>query len=109
MASSTASSGRRDVLSDILKERVAVNLTVEIPDDIANRLTEAGADLSRRALEAFALEELKTGRITEPELCRMLGLARLELDGFLKSHGVYDDYTLEDFEKERAALKNLGR
>ena len=85
-----------------------MQVTVQIPDDIASRLAEAGGDLSRRALEALALEELKAGRISEPELCRMLGLARLQLDGFLKAHGVYEDYTLEDFEKERAALKSLG-
>lgn len=85
-----------------------MEVTVQIPDDIAARLAEAG-DLARRALESFALEELKAGRITEPELGRMLGLARLQIDGFLKSHGVYDDYTLEDFEQERAALKSLGQ
>lgn len=85
-----------------------MQVNVEIPDDIGRRLAEAGADLSRRALEAFGLEELRAGRITEPELCQMLGLARLQLDGFLKAHGVYEDYTLEDFEKERVALKDLG-
>ena len=30
-----------------------MNLTVEIPDDIAARLSGAGGDLSRRALEAL--------------------------------------------------------
>lgn len=78
-------------------------VTVQIPDEIGARLAETG-DLSR---ESFALEELKCGRITEPELGLMLGLARLQIDGFLKSHGVNDDYTMEDFEQERAALKSL--
>ena len=85
-----------------------MEVTVQIPGDIAARLAEAG-DLSRRALESLALEELKAGNITEPELGLMLGLARLQIDGFLKSHGVYDDYTMEDFEEERAALKSLGQ
>ena len=85
-----------------------MEVKVHIPDDIAAQLAEGGADLSRRALEAFALEELKAGRLTEPELGRMLGLARLQIDGFLKAHGVYDDYTMDDFEQERAALKSLG-
>ena len=38
----------------------------------------------------------------------MLGLARIQLDGLLNSHGIYQDYTLEDFERERQALKDLG-
>ena len=85
-----------------------MEVTVQIPDDIATRMTDAGADLARRALENFALEELRAGRITEPELRKMLGLARIELDGFLKSHGIYQEYTLEDFEQERRALQELG-
>ena len=86
-----------------------MNLTVEIPDDIARRLMDAGGDLSRRALESLALDEFKNGHITQPELRRLLGFGtRWQLDGFLKSHGVYDDYTLEDFEAERAALKSAG-
>ena len=86
-----------------------MNLTVEIPDDIANRLAEAGGDLSRRALESLALEEFRSGHLTKPELRRLLGFGtRWKLDGFLKSHGVYENYTMEDFEEERAALKSLG-
>jgi len=86
-----------------------MQVTVEIPDDIGRRLAEAGADLSRRALEGLALEEFKSGRITTPELRRLLGFGtRWQLDGFLKAHGVYEDYTLEDFENERTALKSLG-
>jgi hypothetical protein len=65
-------------------------------------------DLPLRALEAFALEELRAGRIDEVQLCQMLSLARIQVDGFLKSHGVFEEYTLEDFEEERRALKELG-
>ena len=83
-----------------------MNVSLEIPDDIGSRLAPTG-DLSRKVLETFALEELKAGRITEPELCRILGLAPIQLDRFLKAHGVYEDYTMEDFEKERAALIGL--
>jgi hypothetical protein len=30
------------------------------------------------------------------------------VDGFLKSHGIFRDYTMADFERARAALKRLG-
>ena len=84
-------------------------MTVQIPDDIASRMTEAGGDLSRLALEGLALEEYKHGNITDPELRRLLGFAtRYELDGFLKSHGVYAEYTMEDLEREREDLRRLG-
>jgi hypothetical protein len=84
-----------------------VDVTFQIPDALVESVTAEG-DLPRRALEAFALEELRAGRISEPQLCEMLGLARIQLDGFLKSHGVFHDYTRADFERERATLKRLG-
>lgn len=80
-----------------------MRLTVDIPDEVASHLTEVGGNLPRRALE-----ELRAGHITEPQLRTMLGLARVELDAFLKAHGIFQDYTLEDFERERQALRNQG-
>ena len=86
-----------------------MNVTVQIPDDLAKRLTAAGGDLSRRALEAFALEGYKSGHLTTPELRQLLGYeTRAALDGFLKAHGVFEDYTLEDLEQERRDLMRLG-
>ncbi len=86
-----------------------MNLTVEIPDDLANRLGAAGVDLSRRALEAFALEEYRNERISKAELRRLLGIqSRYELDGFLKAHDVWIEYNIEDFRRETKALERLG-
>ena len=51
---------------------------------------------------------MKAGRITEPELDRMLGLARLQIDGFLKEHGVLEDVTIKDVDHNIADLKSLG-
>jgi hypothetical protein len=84
-----------------------VEVTFQIPDELVTSVAAEG-DLPRRALEAFALEELRAGRISEPQLCEMLGLARIQADGFLKSHGIFHDYTMADFERERTALKRLG-
>jgi hypothetical protein len=86
-----------------------MEVTVQIPDDLANRMTGTGADLSRRALEALALEEFKQGRLTARDLRRMLSFeTRYELDGFLKAHQVFDDYEISDFERERETLRSLG-
>jgi predicted HTH domain antitoxin len=88
---------------------MSMQLTVHIPDDLAGRLGEASGDLSRRALEAFALEEFRSGNLTQAELRRMLGFSTREmLDGFLKEHGVFTAYSLDDLEQERQALCWLG-
>jgi hypothetical protein len=86
-----------------------MNLIVQIPDDVARRLVAAGGDLSRRALEALALEEYKLGHLTKPELRRLLGFgSRDALDGFLKAHDVFEPYGLDDLERERRDLQRLG-
>jgi hypothetical protein len=92
-----------------MSQGTAMNLNVEIPDDLAQRLSAGGGDLSRRALEAFAVEEYKAGRVTKAELRRLLGSdTRYELDGFLKAHDVWMNYTIDDLRREVAALQRLG-
>jgi hypothetical protein len=86
-----------------------MELTVHIPDDIAERLGSAEkGDLSRRALEALFAEEYRLGHLNKPDLRRLLGFeTSYEIDGFLKAHHVYEEYTAEDFEREQEALKSL--
>jgi hypothetical protein len=86
-----------------------MNFTVEIPDDVARRLAASGGDLSRRALEALALEEYKLGHLTKPELRRLLGFGtRAELDAFFQAHAVFASYTAADLEQDRRDLRRLG-
>jgi hypothetical protein len=83
-----------------------MNVIVHIPDDLAQRLTAAGGDLSRRALEALAVEEYRHDRLTKPELQRLLGIeTRILLDAFLKAHDVWIECTMEDAERERKSLE----
>lgn len=83
-------------------------MTVQIPYDLAGRMGAAD-DLRRRALEALAAEEYKRGRLTKPDLRRLLGFeTSYQIDEFLKAHEVFEDYTLEDLEREREGLRRLG-
>ena len=86
-----------------------MRFTIEIPDDLAERLHSATGTVPRRALEALAAEGYRSGELTKPDLRRLLGLnTSHEIDGFLKAYNVYEPYGVEDFERERAALKELG-
>jgi len=85
-----------------------MDVTVQIPDDLASRLGTRN-DLSRRALEALAAQEYKRGRLTKPDLRRLLGFETgHQIDEFLKAHDVFEDYTLQDLELEREGLRRLG-
>jgi hypothetical protein len=58
-----------------------MTITLSIPDDLAAWLGGA-ENVSRRAL-AFGLAEYQAGRLTGPELRRLLGFGtRYELNGF---------------------------
>ena len=86
-----------------------MDLTVQIPDDFAQRLGVDGRDLSRRVLGAPALEEFKLGHLTKPEMRRLLGFAtRMKLDEFLKTHDVFEPYTLDDLKREREDLAAIA-
>jgi len=49
-----------------------MDITVTIPDELAALL---GADLDRRVLAALAHEEFRAGRLSHPDLRRLLGIA----------------------------------
>lgn len=87
---------------------MSIEVTVALPDDVAEQLQNADTDLSRTALEAIALEGYRSDRLTGAQVMRMLGLqTRMELDAFLKQHEVYLDYTLEDLDRDRETLTRI--
>jgi hypothetical protein len=88
-----------------------MNLTVEIPDEIAGRLSaQGGGDLSRRATEAFLAEEYRRDRLTKPELQQLLGIeTSYQLDGFLKAHEIGTEYARQDAEPDRRSLEENGK
>jgi predicted HTH domain antitoxin len=63
-----------------------MEVTLHIPDDIAKRLSAAGADVSRRALEAIALEGYREQTLTLYQISEMLGFSRVETEDFLGQH-----------------------
>ena len=65
-----------------------MEVTLHIPDDIANRLSAAGGDVSRRALEAIALEGYREQTLTLYQISEMLGLSRVETEDFLGQHHI---------------------
>lgn len=65
-----------------------MEVTLHIPDDIAKRLAAAGEDVSRRALEAIALESYREQTLTLYQISEMLELSRVETEDFLGRHHI---------------------
>jgi hypothetical protein len=86
-----------------------VNITLELPEDIARQLSTEWHDLSRAALEGLALEAYRARKLTSDQMRRLLGFeTRFELDGFLKQHGVWLNYSVDDLGRDRETHERLG-
>jgi hypothetical protein len=61
-----------------------MQVTVEIPDDMALQLASDGRDPARAALEAIAIDGYRSGALSSRQTMRLLGFEiRYQLDGFL--------------------------
>ena len=78
-----------------------MQVTLDLPEDLAQRFAADTSGLSRAVLEALALEGLRFGKLTTAQARWLLGIkSRYEMDGFLKAHGVLLSVTLEDVRRD---------
>jgi predicted HTH domain antitoxin len=78
-----------------------MKIEIDIPDELARVLAERSVDLSRLALEAFALEGYRSRQLSGGMAQRLLDFeTSLQLHAFLKEHGVYLNYSMEDLEQD---------
>ena len=85
-----------------------MQVTLELPEDLARLLAENPAGLSRAALVGLALEGLRTHKITVAQARRLLGIgSRYEMDGFLKSHGLLLPLALDEVERDVETAMNF--
>jgi hypothetical protein len=86
----------------------AVEITLNIPDELARRVAAEGKDPARAALEALALEGYRSERLSESAVRQMLGFqTRMEVHAFLKQHGVYLHYDVADLEHDCATARRV--
>ena len=80
-----------------------MQITVELPDDIARH-----PDPGREALEALVIEGYRSEKLTHHQAAQLLGLTRFEFDGFLKERQIYDHaYSVEDLERDLETMRRL--
>jgi hypothetical protein len=86
-----------------------MEFTLDLPDELSAVLAAPGQDLLRAAFEAIGLEAYRERKLTTAQLRRLLGFeSRYELDGFLKQHEVWLEYSWQDLEHDREAHRRLG-
>jgi hypothetical protein len=84
-------------------------VTLDIPDELSAALATPGRELSRSVLEALALEAYRERKLSTSQLRRLLGFeSRYDLDGFLKAHEVWLEYSADDLQRDRDNHRHLG-
>jgi hypothetical protein len=92
------------------KRETTVNVAIEIPDDIGRVLGGQSGDVSRAVLEAVAAETYRSGTITPAQVQQMLGLrSRWETESFLRRAEACHDHTMDDLERDIAAIRDASR
>jgi predicted HTH domain antitoxin len=87
-----------------------MEVTVHIPDGVAQLLFAAGCDASRRALEALALQGYRDRTLTLYQVSEMLSLSRVETEDFLSKHHVpLSEIGEADLDREAALFEAASR
>ena len=87
---------------------MSVRVTIDIPDEIVAQLAGRGAELSRTALKALALEEFRLGTLNQHQVGHLLGLTRMEAADFLAKHADLYDFDPSELHREAEVLAKLA-
>ena len=86
-----------------------MQITIDIPDEIAGQLNESPDRVRRYLLELLVVEAYRTERITHFQVGKILDLpSRWAVDAFLKQHDAYLHYDEEDRMRDRETLRQLN-
>jgi methionine synthase II (cobalamin-independent) len=84
-----------------------MQITINIPDDIAPQLIQNIPDISRRTLEALIAQAYRDEILTLAEVGQILNLDRWQVEGFLHQAKAYLHYDEQDLDHDRATLHQL--
>jgi hypothetical protein len=87
-----------------------MQIAIDIPDEIGNTLAAEAGGASRAVLEAVAAAAYRSGKISPLQVQQMLELgSRWETEAFLSRVEAFPDYTMDDLERDIAAIRAAAR
>jgi hypothetical protein len=87
-----------------------VQITIDIPDDLAAQYLPSDKDPSRTVMEDALVQAYREERISGHQLMTALGIpTRYELDGFLKARQVWIEYTPEEMAADQRFQEEFVR
>ena len=83
-----------------------MQVTVEMPDDIARQLGEGG-EMPRQLLEGLAADAYRSHKLSRHQVSQLLDLDYWQTEEFLARHEAKRPYTLADLQVDRSSLAGL--
>jgi predicted HTH domain antitoxin len=84
-----------------------MQVTVEMPDQVARQWGETPDAVGRHFLEHSAIEGYRAGRLSHRHVGEMLGLDYWQAEAFLKERGVPLNYSVVDLQTDTATLAKI--
>ena len=84
-----------------------MQVTVELPDEIARQWGGTPDAVGRHVLEDAAIEGYREGRLSHRQVGDLLGLDYWQAETFLKQRSVPLNYSATDLEADRATLDKI--
>ena len=82
-----------------------MNVALELPEEVAQRLQSRWGDVPRRALEAIALDGYRSGALTPHQIRLLLNFStRWEVEEFLSRERAYLHYDQSDLHDDQSTL-----
>ena len=84
-----------------------MQLTVELPDQVARQWGETPDAVGRHVMEDAAIEGYRVGRLSHRQLGEMLALDYWQAEAFLKEREVPLNYSAAGLEADNATLAKI--
>lgn len=85
-----------------------MQITIDIPEDIADRLRAGSGDsLEQSAKESLLIEAYRRGFVSVGRLAEMLGMGVIEADRWLAERKIPINYSRSDLEADSQTLRTL--
>ena len=84
-----------------------MQVTVEMPDQVARQWGETPNAVGRHVMEDAAIEGYRAGRLSQRQVGEMLGLDYWQTETFLSERTVPLNYSAADLEADNATLEKI--
>jgi hypothetical protein len=92
-----------------MDKEYGMQIQLNLPEEVARTFGNDAESVGRATLEALALQGIRSCNLSRGQVRRLLGFqTRYEVDGFLKTHGIPIEESLDDIDRDGERVLSFG-